>query len=164
MSNIDHIDGLLAQMGPLVPMIQEISRGEEDGTWEIGFGDDDGRNLVYLALALDEERGQLVLGAMLGDPAEENRDRTYREMLTFNGLWAQTGGMRVARDGDGRLILLQDVAAAGLQVPAMEQVLQGFAQRALVWQALMAQGGIAPDKDGTETDDTAHMDAFSIRV
>lgn len=155
----EDIKNIFQDIGPRVSRIQEV-REQEQGTWGIVLADDDGRDAVALQLFLRESEGKLVFTAPLGSVTEARKAETCAFMLTYNFLWTNTGGLRVAMDMDGNMMLAGDVALSGLNSQKLSQILEAFTARALIFQMVMADGGIASKKQA----DDLFLESYAIRV
>ncbi|MCA0325696.1 MAG: type III secretion system chaperone [Proteobacteria bacterium] len=89
----------------------------------------------------------VVLQAELGRPHERRRLEMAEALLSFNLLWADTGGMRAAMAGsDGQALLLLDLSLdAGAEdwAAALGALLEHTAQ----WRGALPQ---PPDADGAD--------------
>ena len=145
----EQVEELLGKLGALNPVIQAISQAEDPSGWYISVGDDDEEETLSITVVHRAEERKLVMIVGLAVPAEENQTATYEVLLTFNGLWSETRGQRMALDENGLPILLMDLTLPGLTAEMLVDATNEFATRALSWDFMLAEGGF----DGTAPED-----------
>lgn len=126
------------------PAVQELHAVSEDH-WVLTL--DDG-SWVQAQLSNSPANGpSVVLQAELGRPHERRRLEMAEALLSFNLLWADTGGMRAAMaGGDGQALLLLDLSLdAGAEDWA--DALGALLEHAAQWRAALPQ---PPDADGAD--------------
>jgi len=126
MSSAKELDLVMEQVGPALPGAENVTE-IEDGVWAIGF---DERTIVMLQL---DDRGRLTLTLDVGRCLEAKRAAAYEALLTYNALWRETGGIRMAL-ADGSVLQLFTATAAGLTVEALAAIVESFVEKALVWR------------------------------
>jgi hypothetical protein len=125
-------------------LLIELGQGSDtiDGIQETGDGEwamlvDETRRFD---LDHDAARGVLVVGTDVGRPAEGREREAYEALLSYNALWAQTGGARMALGGTGGDVLL-------LTWGRLDAVLANLREVADAWRELLA-GSDAPPQAG----------------
>ncbi|MEM9098482.1 MAG: type III secretion system chaperone [Pseudomonadota bacterium] len=141
--NDETLEKFLGELGALNPTIQAISRGEDPSSWYISMGEDDEAETIAVGVYHREEERKLVLIAGLVVPDEQNEHATYEALLTFNSLWTETSGQRMALDEDGLPTLLMDITLPGLTAEALSEAVEEFAIRALSWAFMLMDGGVS---------------------
>ncbi|HSV47767.1 MAG TPA: type III secretion system chaperone [Ramlibacter sp.] len=134
---------VLAELGPgcdAIDGIQELA----DGSWAL---------LMFetrrVDLALDARRGMLVLRTDVGRPPPSRMAEGYAALLSYNLLWEQTGGARMALGGsEGDVVLLMDVPMAGLDWGTLDTVLRNIADVADAWGRQLQQAAPAEPPAG----------------
>ena len=133
MSELDHLQSLMAEIGPLIDGIEAIDQ-EGDDYWLFAFGEQ-----TLLQIQYDAQARKLVLFTELGAPAEENRLALYEALLSFNYLWNETGGLRMAIDGPGgSASMVLDLFVLDLDVSTLATVTENFLDTAVYWRGFMA--------------------------
>lgn len=136
----DLIEALVRDMGPLVEEVEAI---EQLGPhrWAIGLVDGGALSVDY-----SEQTGKLVLAADCGQPQEGNRLQVYETLLTYNSLWEETGGLRMALDrAGGGVVLALDLAPQALTAGLFATVVQNFAAHARLWKRAVQDLGDTMD-------------------
>ena len=81
------------------------------------------------------ERGCLVLWGDVGTPQPGDRARLYDLLLRYGFHWDETGGVRMAVEGqDGPVIQLVDVPLAGLDGQKLQALVRGFVAKLHAWR------------------------------
>lgn len=83
----------------------------------------------------DEQVGDVVFFARLGQPGESRRLVVYTAMLEANNFWIGTGGATLAIQSDTQEVLMCGrVPVDGTTAPGLVQVLDVFVEAALFWK------------------------------
>ena len=144
MSNLQRLQKLMSEIGPLVDGIEAIDQ-EGDDFWLFAFGDD-----MVVQIQHDEQAHKLVLFTDLGIPDEEHRLAIYEELLSFNYLWSETGGVRMAIEApNGTVSQILDLFTLDLDASTLSTVLQGFCEKAEYWRGFIAN--FSPPTKGADT-------------
>lgn len=128
MLTINEVNSILIQAGPLNDEIEAVSR-VGDNAWEIEF------ESLILALEYDAEQGRLVFEGDIGSVPEQRRAEIQEAMLNYNALWRETGGLRLA------------VAGESITSGLVAEVAATFAERVLLWQALLTSNATFAEAD-----------------
>ncbi len=145
MASREHVQALMRAIGPQMAL-QEVTEFEALGTWTLVPDQD-----TVLFADHDEAGRRLVLSADVGRPAEGGRLHLYDLLLRYNNRWAETGGVRMALDGEGGAIVqLFDLPVADLDLPRLQAVLAGFTDMLKAWREIVARAemGAAPAPPG----------------
>jgi hypothetical protein len=125
----EQVGQMLERLGPDAVDIVEISR-IEDGTWLVGFDDESGIAIEYLA-----SPPRLMVTSALGRPPIDRRFVVYETLLSFNALWRDSPGTRLALNGaDGEVMVVCEHAAAELTSAQLQSVLAAHAEFAREWR------------------------------
>lgn len=141
MSDRRHVQALMREIGPGLEL-QEVTEFEERGTWTLVV--DDG---TVLFADYDDGREGIVLSAEVALPPEAGRPALHEFMLRYNNAWRETGGVRLALDGEGAVVQLFDVPAAGLDLSRLQGVVAGFVGTLRAWREIVARGGARGQED-----------------
>ena len=139
MSDIARIAQLMNELGPMIDDIEMIQQPEEF-EWVVLFEDG-----TVLEITWDEPETKLTfsvvvanLEAAASEGAEEDEDRIPEictALLTYNFLWRETGGIRMALDHpDGNVLMLLDVFSGDLEVTTLAGISHNFVETARVWR------------------------------
>jgi hypothetical protein len=124
---------LFAEIGPLFDLDQ-VSAFDGEESWAVVLGG------TVVSFELDPERAILVLSSEVGQPAAEARAAVHEAALQYGLAWRETGGARLALDGPGgTLVLIYELATAGLDTARLAGVTGQFAGVARGWQELLAR-------------------------
>ncbi len=142
MSNAGLVRDLMSEIGPILELrgIVEIN-GE--AKWVLDL---DGEHAVVVEHAAADDR--LFFTAEAGVPEPAARLVCYELLLAYNALWRQTGGVRMAVNGeDGAVLQIADVAVEGLDAAALAEVLENFFGKLGEWMDIIAMD---PDQRATK--------------
>ncbi|MEO5670413.1 MAG: type III secretion system chaperone [Ramlibacter sp.] len=107
---------------------------------------------------LEPDRANLTFSADVGTPAEDRQNEARGAALSYNALWRETGGARVAQAGaGGELILVRQFAANIVDDPEFSASVEHFIRVAGWWKAFVSHAG-----EGRKPDPV--MDFFGMRV
>jgi hypothetical protein len=152
------IQGLIEALGPVNDEIEVITRND-DAQWSVGFDED---TVVTLDLVADQAK--LVLSIPLGRPPTEQRLAAYETMLSYNLLWPETGGVKMALGGEhGELVQLFELNAAGLTPDLLDAILANFVEKARMWRRVIAEGSFGGPAAAVATGIDDHR-GFMIRA
>lgn len=120
---------LLEELGPQTAEIDAVLQ-QDDKSWLLVFGDE---TSIVIEWATNPER--LVLSTGLGRPAEGAHLTVYETLLSYNLLWQDTGGVRMAIDGpQGEVILIYDLFDDILSVSDLQTVALNISSIAAIWR------------------------------
>lgn len=129
MSDLEAVSELIASIGPLVDDIMMIEQLEED-RWLLVFDEESA-----LEIECDPVANKLVFTSILCPVVEENRTEIYQALLNFNFLWRETGGVRMALDGDQQNVaMLFDLFHPDLDSASLAAVVANLRDAALNWR------------------------------
>ena len=95
MASREHVQALMRAIGPQMAL-QEVTEFEAEGTWTLVPDED-----TVLFADYDEAGGRLVLSAQCRPARRGQPPGLYDLLLRYNNRWAETGGVRMALDGEG---------------------------------------------------------------
>jgi hypothetical protein len=127
--SLDLAQMLLQELGPQTPEIDAILQ-EDEKSWLLVFADE---KSVYVEWAANPER--LVLSTGLGKPVEGSELQVYETLLSYNLLWQDTGGVRMAIDGpQGEIMLIYDLFDDQLSLSELQTVVLNISNIAGIWR------------------------------
>ena len=128
---VELISELLADLGRLDPAVDLVAR-TGDESWTIQFGD------IEIDIVFSPDDLSLMLFAEICEPNPERRPEIYEASLLCNLLWRETGGIRVALNGERELVLMLGFSADGLTAGPFAAAMQQFAEKARAFRALVS--------------------------
>jgi hypothetical protein len=156
MTHAENFNELMKQIGPLLDLL-EVNASTEEPHWTMAWGDG-----TVVSADYDPEDHRVTLTADVG-VMPEDKPATAELLLQFNGLWHQTGGLRMGTM-DGHILQLYDFFAVDLDLPTLSGILTGFVEKARAWEELLASSATAaPAESGTEAA-VEDMLRFGIRA
>lgn len=145
---------LLQEVAALTPQITSLDKGEDDA-WLLSF-DDKPEILVEWA----DQPERLVLSACLGRATEPQRLAVYETLLSYNLLWQDTGGVRMALDGpEGEVFLIYDLFDDQVSVVDLQGVLLNLANIAGIWGEYVTRAEDQARDSGGLSSDAVHLRA-----
>ena len=125
----EQIQHLMREIGPLVEEIETIEQHGEQ-SWAVGFDDE-----TWLTVDYAPQTDKVTLAIDCGATAEQSRLKLYETLLTYNYLWEETGGVRMALDSPGgRVVLLLDLPIHGLAAGTFATVIKNVVEKARSWR------------------------------
>ena len=158
-ASFEDISTILAEAGSELDLGGVIGFEDMD-TWQIAL-DDEAETVITLERVSDGSL--LVVSAEIGSPPAERLLETYDYALTFNGLWAETGGARLALDAPGGMLtLLREMAVSELSLQSFVTRLAAFAtlvkaQQLVINQGISGEAGDAPSPDPAGAPETGAL-------
>ena len=114
---------------------------------------------TMLDLEHDPAADRVVLAGGIWTPADAARPRVCEMLLQYNYIWTETGGLRMALDGQpGQVVLMFELPATQLNVSRLSTVLVNMVGVQRAWRELLRQ----IDK-AAESGQEAHRQALSWR-
>ena len=112
----------------------------------------DAATVVHVDYIETDER--IMLSIELGQPPEASRHRIYELLLLYNHGWAETGGVRMALESPGGIIVqFFETGAADLDLIGLRNVVAGFVELARHWRGGITRGiGTAATEGGADLD------------
>lgn len=129
------LDRLVAEAGSHEEGILASVR-TADGAHAIRFEDAD------VIAEWDGARNRLVLSSEIGSPPPGRAAHVYETLLSYNLLWRETGGLRMALTGPKGIVLqLVDLAGPEIEARTVAIVAANLAQRTVIWRAFLESEG-----------------------
>ena len=154
MANSERISGLMAELGPILELRGILEVNDMD-RWVLDL---DGEHAVVVEYRPSDDR--LFFTGEIGIPVPEVRTVIYELLLAYNAMWRDTGGIRMAVNGeDGAVVQIADMAATDLDVPALGTVVENFIGKMVEWTDIIAIG-----PEGNAGDQASPGDIPSMRV
>lgn len=127
------IAAVIAESGPLDEGILGVVGIENaEGKWLIRFENYD--------IIVDNvpEHGKLVFSIIIDGPAAGTEADAYKAMLAQNGLWRETGGVRMALAGDNSAIEISiDIPAALVTANIVAATATGLGNFGAAWTQIL---------------------------
>jgi hypothetical protein len=127
----DLLSAILADVARLSPAVDLVARTGQ-GSWTVQFGD------IEIEIVFSPDDFSLMLFAEIGGANPERRLEIYEAALMCNLLWRETGGIRVALNGERELVLMLGFSADGLAAGPFAAAMQQFAEKAQAFRALVS--------------------------
>lgn len=120
---------LIEELGPKTPEVDAVLQQDETN-WVLMLEDE---SAIIIEWASNPSR--LVLSANLGRPNEGSQLTIYETLLSYNLLWQDTGGVRMAIDGpQGEVMLIYDLCDDHLTLGELQTVVLNLANIAEIWR------------------------------
>lgn len=145
MASLEQVSVLIQQLGPVLdPLLIDFHTDQR--CWEVVLDDE-----VSLLIDFDAVQNKLVVTGEVGQPEVERQLELYEQLLTYNSLWQVTGGGRMALDtAGGNVVMLFDVTADGLEIPALADILSSLAGALRAWREIVTRPPGAASLGSTE--------------
>lgn len=144
------LDSLITEAGSLDDRIL-VCLKTQDGRHAIRFEDSD------VLAEWDDARQRLVLSVEIGTPPRDRAGHIYETLLSYNLLWATTGGVHMALTGrKGAVVQVVDLAGAEMEPRQVAIVAVNLASLATIWRAYFES------EDGDDDDETTPPPSFSM--
>jgi len=141
------MSSLMAEVGPLANLLS-VRENEDASLWQLEMDDE---TIVFAEF--HEARGMLALDASVGAPPEKaDSVKLYRLLLEYNVHGDETGGVVLALDREGLVILCFRLPAADLDAADLATVLVDFRQKLSAWRTIVhnfASSGAKTSEDLT---------------
>ena len=132
MSEGQSVEELMKAIGPSM-QLGEVRGYADQAAWALVFDED----RIVLA-EHDREEARLWLSSEVAPAPGTGRLELLERLMTFNGLWRETGGYRLALDGPGEHLLLAcDVRAGDLNLADLVTVLGNFVDALAAWRQIV---------------------------
>lgn len=120
---------IVQELGPQTTEIDAVLQ-QDESNWVLMLEDE---SAIIIEWASNPSR--LVLSANLGRPGEGSQLPVYETLLSYNLLWQDTGGVRMAIDGpQGEVMLIYDLFDDHLTVADLQTVVLNLASIAGIWR------------------------------
>ena len=154
MSSFEHVQGLMSEIGPILELrgIVEVVDGDR---WVLDL---DGEHAIVVEYRPADDR--LFFTAKVGIPAPEARSVCYELLLAYNAMWRETGGIRMAVNGeDGAVLQIADMAAGDIDASGLGVILENFIGKLVEWTDILSM-----DPDGGAGDEASADEPVAVRV
>ena len=131
MIQTEQIHQLFEELGPASDDVAGVAQ-TGDNSWAVAYDDDTIVSFEFVA-----EQDKLVLSIDLGAAEESRRLAVYSALLSYNFLWRETGGVKMALGGDD-LYQLFELNAVGLTLTDLRNVLGNFVEKARAFRSFVA--------------------------
>ena len=151
MSSFERVQVLMSEIGPILELrgILEMTDGDR---WVLDL---DGEHAIVVEYRPADDR--LFFTAEVGIPAPEARPVCYELLLAYNAMWRETGGVRMAVNGeDGAVLQIADITAGDIDSAALSAILENFIGKLVEWTDILS---LDPDGDEASPDE-----ATAVRV
>ena len=114
---------------------------DADGRLTLAF---DGR--IEVTIDSEPEESRLVLSALVGELGREPPAALLAELLDANFFWQSTAGATLAVERtSGRVVLVEQLALAGLDASRLEAALNGFVAAGIRWHDRLSGAAATAD-------------------
>lgn len=138
--DVEHLTQVLQTTAELTHEIASLAQVEDDA-WAIEWADG-----AQMLIEWADEPPRLVLSSDLGSAPSASKSLVQTAALSYNALWRDTGGTRLAQAGDtGELILIHDLAVDDLKPGPLGDQLSQFAAVATWWSTFVSHPATADD-------------------
>lgn len=131
MSDTQLVHEVMSQIGPILDLA-EVNESTEIPVWTLVW--DDG---TLVLAEYDEETRRITLSADVGAVPETGFMEFASMLLQYNGLRQQTGGISMGTT-EGRVLQMYDMSVTDLEVTALAGILASFVEKAISWEAVVA--------------------------
>jgi hypothetical protein len=122
------ISELMSRIGPDNLDIDEVEESEE-GKWQIDLSND-----VVIFADWAPNPARLVFSTLIGRPNVDRRFVVFESLLTFNSLWEENSGAKMAINGAaGEVIVIFDWFADDPTLADLNELLTQFIEYADLW-------------------------------
>jgi hypothetical protein len=120
---------LMQELGPQTPEIDAVLQ-QDDSNWVLVFEDE-----TSIVIEWADTPARLVLTSSLGRANEDAQLGIYETLLSYNLLWQETGGVRMAIDGpQGEVMMIYDLFDDHLTVADLQTVVLNLTSIAGIWR------------------------------
>lgn len=152
MSTIETVRRLLSDAAERSAIIDSVME-DEGARFEIALTDD--RTILA---EFDPASLRLMLAVEIGRPVADRRSELLELLMSFNALWRETGGARIASGGrDEPFLLMIDVFVLAFDAGRIAELIDTLAARATAWGVLVTASGPQGFAPGS-------TDELSIRI
>ena len=128
-------DRLMSEAGPLDDKILACTR-TPDGTYALRFEE------VDVLVERDEDRNRIALSVEIGAPRASRALEVYETLLSYNLLWRETGGVRMALTGrKGSVVQFVDLTGSEINARTIATVAANLASLTDIWRAFLQSAG-----------------------
>lgn len=134
-------DRLMSEVGPLDDAILACIKAT-DGAYAIRFAE------VDVLVERDVDRDRIALSVEIGAPRPSKALEVYETLLSYNLLWRETGGVRMALTGKGGAVVqFVDLTGSEINARSIATVAANLASLTEIWRAFLgsaASDSVAP--------------------
>ena len=153
---MNQFGSVLQATAPLLENAQAHLRQDED-IWILAVKDD-----VNLEFYINEYLYKAVLCIPVEKLKLRQRATAYRMLLTMNGLWRETGGLRFSfEEPDGGMEMCLDLSPDQLDEQILAAKMKEFIELGRTWQKLLTG---PMDAESTPYHDDNHNAAFLLNL
>ena len=128
-------DRLMGAVGPQDDAILAVVK-TPDGAYAIRFEE------IDVLVERDMDRDRIALSIELGVPRPANALSVYETLLSYNMLWRETGGVRMALTGKGGAVVqFVDLTGAEINAVGIATVASNLASLSNIWLAFLESEG-----------------------
>jgi hypothetical protein len=128
-------DRLMGEVGPLDDMILACLK-TPDGAYAIRF------EQVDVLVERDEDRDRIALSVEIGAPPPSRALEVYETLLSYNLLWRETGGVRMALTGrKGSVVQFVDLTGNEINARSIATVAANLASLTDIWRGFLQSTG-----------------------
>lgn len=124
-------DRLMSEVGPLDDAILACIK-TPDGAYAIRFEE------VDVLVERDDDRDRIALSVEIGAPRPSRALEVYETLLSYNMLWRETGGVRMALTGrKGSVVQFVDLTGGEINPRSIVTVAANLASLTEIWRAFL---------------------------
>jgi len=133
--DVIEFDRLMSEVGPLDDMILACIK-TPDGAYAVRFED------VDVLVERDGDRDRIALSVEIGAPPPSRALEVYETLLSYNLLWRETGGVRMALTGrKGSVVQFVDLTGSEINPRSIATVAANLASLTEIWRAFLQSAG-----------------------
>jgi hypothetical protein len=128
-------DRLMSEVGPLDDTILACIK-TQDGAYAIRFEE------IDVLVERDGDRDRIALSVEIGTPRPSNALSVYEALLSYNLLWRETGGVRMALTGrQGAVVQFVDLTGPEINPTSIATVAANLAGLSEIWRTYIDSDG-----------------------
>lgn len=154
---VELISELLADLGRLDPAVDLVAR-TGDESWTIQFGD------IEIDIVFSPDDLSLMLFAEIGAVTPEHRLDIYEAALLCNLHWRETGGIRVALNGERELVLMLGFSAEALTAHVLAPTLEAFLDKVRAFRLIVKENASSSPLEPEDIHGLAALLVSGIRI
>ncbi len=132
MSPNETVEQLMLEIGPLLDL-EETAAWQDRQAWQLRFDAH-----TWLDVEFEPELNRLVISGDIAVVPEFSRTAIYEILLRYNAAWTETGGSRMALDGDDAcVVILFDLPVSDVHAGLLAQVLARMADIQRAWRQIL---------------------------
>lgn len=128
-------DRLMGEVGSLDDTILAVVK-TQDGAYAIRF------EQLDVVVERDGDRDRIALSVEIGAPRPSQALEAYQTLLSYNMLWRETGGVRMALTGKGgSVVQFVDLTGSEINPRSIATVAANLASLTEIWRAFLQSAG-----------------------